>query len=1574
MALLGLTFFTFASIERGSAELFSDSTAPTATTDAYWDWALQQLIVGPEPGTATNPLNTHSSLWSSVYSGGTERYRRHSLLGNMFGGDRAPFSGEGIRLTTNATNGPIVADAPNGTAGTQALLEFNYSPAAHGGTYAAVPMNPAPDVDYTAPDINNLFLAFNGWGLDTNGDPVRVVKPSFHRPELLRDTNGMPIVDWYDNAATATKVMRPHPSHMSFGTTYTRFLTAPTTNVRNQTVQPFPFANPDAVASGGNGNGVVNDQGVWSKGITAYNTNPRDGAPDYDVDNDNDGVKEGIWQDLDYPAQTLPDGRNMIPLFSFTIYDLDALINLNTAGNLAGLDRSQRPSSAPGTPFGGGQPMSRSNLGLSPAEVNLWWALDADPTSSADFDSRLWANQSQPYSSFFGSAPADRTEAANMDQLLSLIGRADYSTIQSNNPTIADLIPGRWGDVDHLYRAVRNPGSTIPLSNPNDPTNCFPQPGIVGYDDNSDRLLGEGSTSNNLAIPAYVHPLDFSGGGSFLNLISGSGGDPLGRIPALTGTGAPNPNVWLRYNGYHTYYGNVGYFNANSGNQMLNRELTSYLRTAPQPTAQGGTYYTDQLFDDPMETVFEEVAKSPYDKIFGPDELEGLHRSNLDSDYEQISSRLRKLMPLNLDSCLRASSIRKRFTTVSWDRNQFGLSNFSTQRTWEFNTDTNSDGNLEFPPMTLSTSNANNLNEPYRRELRKILTVDRNNSATGNYQYRLNINKFLTSNANDDYPTSQGTIAYADLNVYYRDLTPHHSNPGSSAIPTTAGTIQSQCSTVAADQEWWARRDRQQMARDIYVLLYTLCGGSDAVNYATASNVRDTTTGLRPIYQDDQLREMARFAVNYVDALDRDNTITRFEYDKDLSDGWNLDDNSATVDFAPLTSTDTGYDSSYQQDSNQRGIVDGVELQQLTFSEALPIATMYCLDHTTMMPKDNPATLYDDRLPTRLSNTELYGRCYNFVELRNAMPYDCDISKNWMISIDYVDRDTSVRMYRDLEIHDGNTSIIPAGNLYTIGGTSTVDTDTSGNPRRTFLNVDPSYDRDAGAGGAAPQAIAPVAAALDLDLHYTGSSGLFTLTDGSGTALSATDWLSKAKYSDGVNYTLYRRQHLGRTIPTTGNSAQQADNPWIKVDSISVGAIPLLDLGDDNDTGTYPTAADYRAHVQAQLQNLFSKERLQPLTKNGEINHASALYANTLGQVNYWTNASLGGTFTLWQPHFDRDFASTMEMLSLPLFGPEHLTTKLAAGTAPSAVLALEDFSDIQLPTRTVQAKVLRPQHVSNVGSMTPDVLLDNRWHRLFEFIQVAGRVHTHSNLRGIFQSPRVPGKLNLNTLRDPTVFAGLIDDPNLITPSITSATNRRVALYDQTDANRDWWFELVKSRDRLDPISNLYLPGTASSRPFRSFSFIADGNSSVEHTLFRSLPLYASSVSGTDLPERLFEVGNYTDHSDRTTTYFTDHYTRNRLLSKIAGNSTTRSNVFVVWITVDFFEAVPVRSGNTLVLNPQGLPIYQIGDRVGTMTPHRMFCVIDRSAAERAYSRDTATATGGFDFRKLVLFQRTIE
>ena len=134
--------------------------------------------------------------------------------------------------------------------------------------------------------------------------------------------------------------------------------------------------------------------------------------------------------------------------------------------------------------------------------------------------------------------------------------------------------------------------------------------------------------------------------------------------------------------------------------------------------------------------------------------------------------------------------------------------------------------------------------------------------------------------------------------------------------------------------------------------------------------------------------------------------------------------------------------------------------------------------------------------------------------------------------------------------------------------------------------------------------------------------------------------------------------------------------------------------------------------------------------------------------------------FKVWQPHFDRDFSSIFELFAVPLFGPSELTRRLA---------------DIDHHVSGFDKTPANPQgkfHPSLAGMLftntdpdgdstgaSPDLTDDNRWYRLLEFVEVPSRSEDSIRER-LTQIVRTPGRVNLNTVRDETVLAALIDDP----------------------------------------------------------------------------------------------------------------------------------------------------------------------------------------------------------------------
>ena len=215
LALMAVVFYTFSAQEQTSAQNFAEAAIneadPGLDADVLFDWGLEQLIKGPDP------YRKNSALWGG-------QYPRHSLIYNMLGNDTYPYNGKGINLVVNGSNLDVDQDF-NGVGDTSStnpqMLQVNVSPSAQGGeaTARSVINNlPAPDVDYTSPDINSLFLAYKGYvpGSTWPGDPTDVhlvIIPSFHHPQILR-SGGNPINDPYnDTTIAAVRSMRPNKGH-----------------------------------------------------------------------------------------------------------------------------------------------------------------------------------------------------------------------------------------------------------------------------------------------------------------------------------------------------------------------------------------------------------------------------------------------------------------------------------------------------------------------------------------------------------------------------------------------------------------------------------------------------------------------------------------------------------------------------------------------------------------------------------------------------------------------------------------------------------------------------------------------------------------------------------------------------------------------------------------------------------------------------------------------------------------------------------------------------------------------------------------------------------------------------------------------------------------------------------------------------------------------------------------------------------------------------------------------------------------------------------------------------------------
>lgn len=1773
LAFLGVVFFTFAAQERASADYFSEAAkSQIQSPDSVWPHLLRQVLVGP---------SAHEKA-SILYS----PTQRHSLVTNLFGDDVYPQNGTGVEVQYDqATGVPVVVNGFDND-----LVDFVDSPVARRSSLARD--TPGPDVDYSYPDINNLFLAYRGWAVREGADGVRaqvpVIIPSYFRPQYMRfpasDSGTLlstgfrrqfgpvtaevitnphwaysytqpaanqvvPCIPDQANRNAAlfgARSFRPHPSHLAgFGPDRTpvfRYLTD------DEAASPgisllaggFPFL--PAETGSGIGNGIAGDLGVW--------TGSPELAYELDADNDGDGITEGIWLDLNYPIQEFhePGGpvRTYAVLHSVTIYDLDGLLNLNVHGNLAGLPRTQRApdgsliqttlARAASDGVFSRDFLSQSLHGLGPNEVNPEWALKASGVAPAAFQQDLPDEAIAHFARHFGHIPADSLEQANMEWLWLLTGRGDFAghvvhratdsgrVTYANATEFRSILNGRWGDAQMLFTALQQSSGSpkvVDLPRPGRAGLAFRSAGgdvsfggRAGFDDNGDWREGEGAGSGStLYRRPFGHPVSFSGRGRRTNVNTPVYDRKAGRFTFNYPDGdfpVSNPLVPFMVrssgeNGTDRLPGYINYSGTSAGGRWPRYAHGPDQIFSGTNSSVDGAFGDDlsvrplmnELFEDPLESVFDhDAADHVNDSLFAIGDTvslqwpkESVANMSIRDTVDQISTRLSALAPVALSQ---RSPAREMFTTHSSALRQSAFVR-NTRRAWEFSADADRDGNPEFPPA-FGDGPLNGApyseTDPFRAPVRRLLTNEMGELGELAGGLPLSLNHILdVDRTAPGYRPDASDYArrIQRSHLRFRELTEHpvgsdvigDSNAVMSLgrIPTLEISNDRDRNTVSsageipfpprlpAHQEFWARRDRQQLARDIFVLLYTIGGAQQdagAVRDYTQSNDPDAAAGVA-LYTHDQLRAMAQFAVNLVDAMDTDSVITKFEYDKNLGNGWNLDDDPFTAEEGKLLPGDKGTPQRqvfdlrttrglYPEDTAGRGVVYGVESQQIAFSEVLAVRCRETL------ADDHAATPHDD------SEEE---RSHLFVELKNVRPQALSLGTSHSNSPDSAvfrlarfDRKEAEAPLADPHRPSAAISFLEHAGIIRGGDLFTVATASDGRVASSDLFIDWNDDGvfeliapDVASGALPTTSTTFTDATLpelrprtNLDLiHPNHSLRRFVVTDDTQrVATEAGAFLSDMQQYRGnepfqtlngnrtdvggrfvgdwseAGFDLVIQRRLNPNLPSVRASAGQRlpVNPWIEVDRIRV---EFKELGiKDSDT------TEDLIGETGRLVQLTSRERREPLDDGSRQQFTvpfeyTDYRMHTIGGA-YNTgrlrdparprNETEGPTHNpltpsyLWQPHFDRDLTSPAELLQIPLFGPRLVTQRLNHLRQSPLQQIIRDAPSHQVSGAA--ALFLRPDFDP---ASDGDTFLNNRWYRLFQFVEVPSRVNRM--LGNYLTRTKKPGMINLNMVRHQEVFAGLIDDPMFADTDHDRLESPFLSGRTPGSAYRDLWMEFLTERDGLwtpgfhdptpelpnsgDEATRLLLPGTPSSRPFRSFNYTIDDDddSGMQHTLLRTLmrdrdedndgdddevipgkPEHDDDgdlipdddgLSGRQSTNRQWlEPGTIAQHATPgRSTFPVERY---QVLSKVLNNTTTTSHTFVVFATAAYFEAWedPV-SG-----------LYRIGGRIDLdgadqLNPgwqQRAVFVIDRAEAMDAY--DPATRT--FDWRRLVRYEAQIE
>jgi hypothetical protein len=343
-------------------------------------------------------------------------------------------------------------------------------------------------------------------------------------------------------------------------------------------------------------------------------------------------------------------------------------------------------------------------------------------------------------------------------------------------------------------------------------------------------------------------------------------------------------------------------------------------------------------------------------------------------------------------------------------------------------------------------------------------------------------------------------------------------------------------------------------------------------------------------------------------------------------------------------------------------------------------------------------------------------------------------------------------------------------------------------------------------------------------------------------------------------------------------------NPYVTVDYLD--SVPLRDAAQVQQTAPYAARGKrqpYAAFSKLQAVSVYqlaadSPMADQTLPSSQQVNH-------TFGRPN--EPLPFGRRYD-WLIHLDRSLFSPMELLHISGCQPYQLTQRFLRGS--DAVVAMKF------------------QHYAPWFDQT------RRLYRVLEFLEM------RSLAAGTGVGGRLPGKINLNTIWDAETFRALCDPqpPNSFTLADVDAMYQRMVQQRTPESAPG-----PNDRPFLSLATGYSLPNSAAN-PDPQYPTRGRG---INDTFLRSAESDADTLpdGGSDTP-RLFQVPN-AEHP----------YLQDQLLTKIFNHTTTRSNVFAVWLTVAFFEvtddsARPVKLGA------------EINRSEGRYIRHRMFAIVDRS------------------------------
>ena len=303
-----------------------------------------------------------------------------------------------------------------------------------------------------------------------------------------------------------------------------------------------------------------------------------------------------------------------------------------------------------------------------------------------------------------------------------------------------------------------------------------------------------------------------------------------------------------------------------------------------------------------------------------------------------------------------------------------------------------------------------------------------------------------------------------------------------------------------------------------------------------------------------------------------------------------------------------------------------------------------------------------------------------------------------------------------------------------------------------------------------------------------------------------------------------------------------------------------------------------------------------------------------------------------WLVQLDRGLVSPIEAMYVSAYRPWELTQQFIYGGTWWANGATSATAGVS----TTAAALYRHRHLA---------VWDDNTTRLFRALAL---FETPSRTLGMGMGGRVPGKVNINTIWNNSIFQS-IGDANANGANYFTSANTVNTAFASLFVSRTPGGSTFSQNDQ--PFWGLGLPiDNTNSLQFPTSQY--PNGFGVENTILRHT---AATVGST------FQgfQGTSVKLTDNTTQ--THPYLVNEMLNKVYNNLTTRSNCFAVWMTIGYFEVV-----NPGPFNDTNRPILgqELGINEGTSVRHKFFAVVDRTKLSTDPTNSRLQGTSPIYFR----------